>query len=200
MYCSGGNHYLRKPNQHGKGAALFKGDDRFTPVKYKTQHKIYLETFKSAGIHMLNGTHTNRKSPLSMIAQENLLFDTCSGSTPGFFTTNVFSDDRILETEICKWGCPRGHNWPGFYFGFTLMSSSDISIGYYLWTCTIFSSEEYNILKDMFMSEMVDIVRAGFGMVSVSINLMQFMIWTHLSSHVVSINRPNNNFTDFFAL
>ncbi|CEJ05409.1 hypothetical protein RMCBS344292_19351 [Rhizopus microsporus] len=54
---------------------VFKGDDRFTPITYRAQHKIYVDAFKSVGIHTSKITHANCKSALNMIAQENVSSD-----------------------------------------------------------------------------------------------------------------------------
>ncbi|CEJ05168.1 hypothetical protein RMCBS344292_19116 [Rhizopus microsporus] len=54
---------------------IFKGDDRFTPITYRAQHKIYVDAFKRVSIHTSKITHVNRKSALNMIAQENVSSD-----------------------------------------------------------------------------------------------------------------------------
>ena len=54
---------------------VFKGDDRFTPITYRAQHKIYVDAFKSVGIHTSKITHANCKSAMNMIAQENVSSD-----------------------------------------------------------------------------------------------------------------------------
>ncbi|CAO3682377.1 unnamed protein product [Rhizopus microsporus] len=54
---------------------VFKGDDRFTPITYRAQHKMYIDVFKRVGIHFSKTTHANRKSALNMIAQENVSND-----------------------------------------------------------------------------------------------------------------------------
>ncbi|ORE07741.1 hypothetical protein BCV72DRAFT_187081, partial [Rhizopus microsporus var. microsporus] len=54
---------------------VFKEDDRFTPITYRDQHKIYVDAFKRVSIHTSKITHANRKSALSMIAQENVSSD-----------------------------------------------------------------------------------------------------------------------------
>ncbi|CEG77864.1 hypothetical protein RMATCC62417_12547 [Rhizopus microsporus] len=54
---------------------VFKEDERFTPITYRVQHKIYVDALKRVGIHTSKITHANRKSALNMIAQENVSSD-----------------------------------------------------------------------------------------------------------------------------
>ena len=45
---------------------VFKGDDRFTPITYRAQHKIYVDASKRVGIHSSKITHANRKNALNI--------------------------------------------------------------------------------------------------------------------------------------
>jgi hypothetical protein len=54
---------------------VFKGDDRLTSITYRAQHKIYVDVFKRVSIYTSKITHTNRKSALNMITQENVSSD-----------------------------------------------------------------------------------------------------------------------------
>ena len=45
---------------------VFKGDDRFTPITYRAQHKIYVDASKRVCIHSSKITHANRKNALNI--------------------------------------------------------------------------------------------------------------------------------------